>query len=317
MFSMVFGDLPGTVTPAGARDPDQFCGTLAVTYIYQVWNKLTPVEQAAVEKVLAPSRMSRSARMFPASPLGDSGGPHLMLASLATGASDPQPRFDYLKLAQDADAAIAGRLKVAPLHFGLDVGFEEPENKAAKAETYSWNKQYERVPDQCHIHVFDPMFAPYTATDAASIMAHEMWHCYQENAIGNLPAWQALRPWLVEGEADWVMATIVPAATVYAKDWNAYAMNRTRTFMERGQDGLGLYGHLADVAGNDQIVWDRMLNAARDGVGGSDMNAFFTLTDGYRVPYYTSWASSYFLTSGRPNWTMSTPGRRRRARRRR
>jgi hypothetical protein len=296
------------VTPAGARDPDQFCGTLAVTYIYRVWNKLTPAERAAVQKVLGESGPSRTARAFPSSPFGDTGRPHLMLAGLAAGASDPQPKFDYFKMAQDADAAIAGHLNVTPLHFGLDVAFDLPKNKLAKAETYSWNDQGQRVPDQCHIHVFDPMFEPYTAVDAASIMAHEMWHCYQENAVGNPEAFKAIRPWLMEGEADWVMATIVPAATAYAKDWNAYAMNRTRTFVERGQDGLGLYGHLADVAGNDKIVWNRMLPAARDGVGGADMNAFFTLTDGYRVPYYTSWAASYFLTSGRPNWTMSNPG---------
>ena len=52
MFSMVFGDLPGIVTPPGARDPDQFCGTLAANYIYRFWNELAPTEQAAAEKVL-------------------------------------------------------------------------------------------------------------------------------------------------------------------------------------------------------------------------------------------------------------------------
>ncbi len=312
IFSMVFGDLPGMVTPPDARDPNQFCGTLAATYIYQFWNQLTPAEQAAVRKVIGPSKGSRSARGWPSSPFGDSPRPHLMLAGLMTGGGDPPPKFDYRQLAEDANKAIGDKLglkEAQRVRFDLEVGFDTPKNGTAKAETYSFDDvSGQRIPSGCFIHVYDPMFGPFGKTDAASILTHEMWHCYQQDALGNRPDVLATRPWLIEGEADWVMASIVSASTAYAKDWFAYSTTPDREFSQRGQDGIGIYGHLADVAGNDQVVWDRLLLALQLGVGAKDMQAFTALTDGYRTDYYTSWGSSYFLESSQPKWTMVNPG---------
>src|SRR4051794_30247819 len=62
LFSLMLGDLPGMTMPDEERDPDEFCGTMAVTYIHQVWGALTAAERDAVNKVLGPS--PRTARRF-------------------------------------------------------------------------------------------------------------------------------------------------------------------------------------------------------------------------------------------------------------
>src|SRR5690348_3624825 len=41
LFSMVVGPLPGVAVPSGSADPSDRDGTLAVSYIYQVWNSLS------------------------------------------------------------------------------------------------------------------------------------------------------------------------------------------------------------------------------------------------------------------------------------
>src|SRR5579863_3720824 len=45
LFSMVVGDLPGVSVPEGSRNSADFDGTLAVSYISQVWDSLTPEQR--------------------------------------------------------------------------------------------------------------------------------------------------------------------------------------------------------------------------------------------------------------------------------
>src|SRR5580704_4891972 len=52
LFSMVIGPLPGVTVPAGGRDPDVFCGTRAVGYLYQVWSSLTQDQRDAASKLI-------------------------------------------------------------------------------------------------------------------------------------------------------------------------------------------------------------------------------------------------------------------------
>ena len=307
LFSLAFGDLPGVTTRPEDRDPNDFCGTTAVTYIHAVWRSLSDADRAAVRSVLAPTQAQRVGRLFGPPLLGDSGQPHIMLARFTAGGGF---KYDYLQMAKDADFAIAKRLnRPLPLKFTMDVTSSLPPNKTAKAETYSWDEQLLPRETGCHIQVWDPMFAQYSFDDTVSIMSHEMWHCYQQDKmIGDPDQWETVHGWIREGEADWTMATIWPAGTAYLDDWNTYGTTPSKPFADRYQDGLGVFGHLADVMGSDAGVWQRMLDILPAASGGEDMAPFLQLTQGYRLPYVTSWGSSYFLASDHDKWTMGSPG---------
>jgi hypothetical protein len=184
-------------------------------------------------------------------------------------------------------------------------------NPLTKAATYSWDGNDQPQPDGCHIRVFDSVIVDnkYTEINARSIMTHEMFHCFQQRAIGNQPDLKNVKRWILEGEADWVMATLVKEADVYIRDSNEYATTPTRQFVERGQDGLGVFGHLGDQAG-PTLVWTRMLPMISIALSSGDLEAFLALIEGYKFEYYTTWGPSYFLEEEEkyPNWRMSSPG---------
>jgi hypothetical protein len=85
-------------------------------------------------------------------------------------------------------------------------------------------------------------------------------------------------------------------------------MTPTRHFVERGQDGLGLFGHLADVSGGASLVWARMLPMISIALANSDLDAFQYLIAGYQPQYFMTWGPSYFLDATKPDWRMSSPG---------
>jgi hypothetical protein len=80
--------------------------------------------------------------------------------------------------------------------------------------------------------------------------------------------------------------------------------------MYRSEDALGVFGHLSDLVGAD-AVWGRLLavmNRATPAKGQYDLTPFDLLIQGNDEAYYSSWGASYFLTSGKKLWTMTTPG---------
>ena len=91
-------------------------------------------------------------------------------------------------------------------------------------------------------------------TELAAVLVHESTHCFQQQTAGSARRRPAAMPnWIAEGEATWVMAQVVPEATVYIKCWLGPLRQhpaRRRT-CERSYDGVGLFGHEGDLAGQD------------------------------------------------------------------
>lgn len=311
LFSLAIGPLPGVTVPDNARDPDDFCGTRAVSAILHVWNTLSADQQAAVTRLLNMDRWTtKSTRTLPPSFIGFA-APHLELASYTSLSSGPTTGlFDYKKYLDDANFKIAGHYGATPLPYGFDVGQDRPDNKTAKAFTSRWDNHDVPVSDYCHIHIWEPIIVEsgYTATDVQSIMAHEMFHCYQQKVAGTPDAFRSLNGWISEGEADWVMAELVPDAQAFVKDWNAYATAPSVPYYQRGQVGLGVYGHLEDMLNDAKAVWDKLLIIVQQGVDGHDDAAFDVLTAGNRQQFLASWGASFFVENNQQNWKMSLPG---------
>ena len=225
-------------------------------------------------------------------------------------ASDDKPLFDYDALAHTAAGIIGGHFKLYPVPLGVSVDYGPAPPGTAYAETWSWDKLSgdKPWPNGCHIKVWDQKFAGLGGEDAASVMAHEVFHCYQHQQVGNAKDMATVHRWIVEGEPTWVMAALHPTATVFQKDWQADGFSPYRSYSDRGQDAIGVLGHLDDVTGGSgSAVWDHLLTLDAIGVGGNDAGPFSLLIQGNETPDYMSWGSSYFETPGNASWRMVSP----------
>ncbi len=310
LFSMVVGPLPGVDVPATGRDQTDFDGTPAIGYIDAVWSALTLEQREAAAKLIHRSGDVSRDRMSTAS-FFPSLNPARFINVAQKGA------YDYQALAQNAALTLEAFLGVPPMQFTVDVDFDPPTG-TEYAHTWSWYFDplvHKEKPDVmyvsgCEITIHDQKFQPINADDAAAIVTHEMFHCYQQREAGTGTKMFTVPQWITEGEATWVMAAIVPAADAVVMGdgkWPKYVNNPTTLYKYRSYDGIGIFGHLGDFAGN-QFVWTKLLPILDIGIGGNSIDAFNALLQGNQIQYFTSWGSSYFEVSGHTPWTMVGPG---------
>ena len=314
LFSMVVGPLPGVSPPPDSRDPADFDGTLAVSYIYQVWSSLTPEQRQAA------LRLIRRAGKVPGGNVGtlhSSWSPdHAVLMPVAL--TLPQvPAWDYEQMAKDANDTLSVLLGVPPVQFVVNVDYDPPEG-TEYAHAWSWWKPNDpNKPDRpdvplpwgCELSIHDQKFVPLNGVDAKAIVTHEMTHCFQDRVTQTATAMFSVHPWISEGEATWAMSAIVPEAdaVILGNKWSPYVNQPTTVYAKRSYDAIGVYGHLSDLAG-DEAVWPKLLPMVKIGIGGNDSDAFTALVEGHHIEYFASWGSSYFVVSGNKPWTMTGPG---------
>src|SRR5579883_230262 len=315
LFSMAVGPLPGVTVPAAQRrDPTDFDGTLAVGYITQEWDSLTPEQRRAADRLIHPARRS------PGGQRSASAAPRSMVLPVAYVPAMEGPAYDYNTLARNADATIAAFVAQQPVTFTLDTNYGPPPGSEA-AHTWSWfisplhpDESYKDVPypSGCEITINDQAFRPFNATDAQAIITHEMFHCFQQRVAGSASRWWSVRAWILEGQPSWVMQAVVPGVSGATMDsvWLPYVREPTKPFINRSYDADGVYAHLADLAG-DAAVWPKLLPMFGAGMGGIsspqvDVNAFDFLIAGHEVTYFTDWGSSYFEVNQKTPWDMLT-----------
>jgi hypothetical protein len=313
LFSLAIGPLPGTTVPADGRDQTDFCGTLAVSYINQVWGSLNAAEQSAVRSLLGSAQAPRSTHNLPAILLDGLTAPQLRLVSYRPDIPGPETGlFDYKGFAAAADAKIGGMFGTTPLPFTLDVGQDIAQDKpGTKAFTWLWYEGTNTpLPGGCHIHVYEPVVVAngYDAVDIKSLMSHEMFHCYEETAAVTSNAYRSIHEWITEGEADWVMAELVPTAKIFQRDWDSYGTSPKTPYYNLGQTAIGVFGHLEDVTKDPHVVWLKLLPLLQAGLGGNDDLPFNLLVAGNRQAYLTSWGASFFVDNTHDNWKMAAPG---------
>ena len=156
-------------------------------------------------------------------------------------------------------------------------------------------------PSKCVI-VVSPLGDAASDADVNAMMAHETWHCYEGAVIGLARYWsQNPAPWIMEGEADWIGATLFPDAPTNQGSWPDYIEKPGAMLFTRAYSALGFYAQLA-TAGIDP--WGKLVpileatsNAAAFVSAGADAD-----------PFLDSWASSYLRdpTRGAP-WEIAGP----------
>ncbi len=166
--------------------------------------------------------------------------------------------------------------------------------------------------DGCHITVWEKKWAGIDAESAAAILAHEVFHCYQQRSAGmgkdDVPNYLGIHDWIGEGEATWVMEQLHPGAAVVDDIWSKYAFTPTTKYVDRSYDGIGLYGHYGDVAGSQDTLWPLLLAVSNAGIGGEDSAAWTKLLNSTTERYYSSWGASYYEDQGHIDWHMAGPG---------
>lgn len=234
-------------------------GSQALNAVLQHWDELSAAQQALITADMAISP-ARSVTVEP-SDLGGGGAvraPQVFDEPAATiiqnaanqiavswGSGLPVPvRIDIM--AADLPRSPSGGVVLADAHV---------ENGAGTAVTDPTTYAL------CVVRVF-PALTPLPRIDQIATLAHETFHCFQfvGRTYGTLAE---LGQWVVEGQAQWVGATIAGGGSV-ATDWWRVWLRQAHSLWTRSYDAMGLYASLARRGENVWNVFHRMLDGSPD-----------------------------------------------------
>jgi hypothetical protein len=147
-----------------------------------------------------------------------------------------------------------------------------------------------------------------------SLLAHEVFHCFQYAGYGTLAKFKEALPWIIEGQASWAGQVIGGPSGKYDPFWNEYLLVPTKPLITRTYDAIGFYGHLQrqfELGGSspEQAIasmWPKL--KAMWGAGGNNVAAFEASGAG-ETAFLDSWASG--VTRKAPPWeawNTSGPG---------
>jgi hypothetical protein len=317
-FSLEVDPLPGVETLKGGGDPGDFDGTMAVNHLLQVWETLTPEQRKAAWQIVfgppqEPTVTTGSASVSRASVFDP--GLLAKLVKTGLGENENKPAWDYQALANNAQSTLSAMLGLPafPVETVVDYALHQGKDFAITNLWYLPNEDPNRsfIPfpgNACHTKIFDQKFRGISAADAAAVITHEMFHCYQDRVEGSNANALRIPDWIGEGEATWVMAVVVPTADqlIIEDKWSLYASTPGTVYSQRSYDALGVFGHMSDLVGAG-AVWPRLLPAIQAYLEQGSNAALTKLIEGNELQYYTSWGSSYFEVAGNQPWTMLGP----------
>jgi uncharacterized protein YdeI (BOF family) len=312
LFSLTVGPLPGVNIDGLTSDPTDFDGTAAVLYLQSQWRSLTPEQRKAAHDLIRPPKRAGLARStLPSFDMWTRHQPTLVLAGydMPLGADDNLPAHDYTSLGTNANNQVAQFLGVTPVGYVVEVGFGPPKGTEF-AHTSTWDEQNQNQPypdGKCHSIVWDQKFLGLDDISTAAVLSHEVTHCYQDRVAGTYDNRAAQPRWMADGEATWVMATVVPSASqVVEHCWVPYVYGPKTVFSDRWYDAIGVFGHMSDITGAS-IVWPRLMSIAKVSEAGDDVATLNTLIQGVSSSYFSSWGASYFQQP-HDRWNIHGPG---------
>ncbi len=299
LFALDVGPLPG-VSVQGIAPTGEFDASMAVTGLYGQWDHLTAPQRTAATRYLTGSRAQTQRSIGPTRSTGA-----VLLGNTNT------PAFNYQGLADDANHDEALNTHTSTVELTVEVSYEPPPNPSTYAATWLWvrngNGPWTPQPDGCTALVYNSKFVGLDAVSAAAILAHEVWHCFEYRQEGTGANWETVGAWIQEGEADWVMDALDPGAVVEQKAWDLYTNTPGTPYSQRDYDGVGVFGHQGDMAGDQTTVWDQLLPVVGADIGHQDQAALTLLMSSGSNRYYSSWGSSYYEDSSHGDWRMAGP----------
>ncbi|MEQ1911469.1 MAG: hypothetical protein ABMA15_21805, partial [Vicinamibacterales bacterium] len=145
----------------------------------------------------------------------------------------------------------------------------------------------------CHSFINLAKFNGQDEGTIVSVITHEVFHCYQQHAVGSAAEVNQVASWLGEGQPTWVQAKLVSGAVYPAltQHWVTYVSTPKGRLFDRSYDALGFFGHLGDVTGDSDVA-THLISGFQAGVGNSG-SAYHHLTGANEDAVVDRWGSSY------------------------
>ncbi len=289
LFAMAFGPIEGAPEPSA----DSGAGgdvTVAYRAVLGVWDQLTPDQRAAVDAALVVPEESSQTRQ----------AGFLPMPRAAAAKPDPALVDAVTTAAADLRADIAGRIGDFKGSLTVVVGTK---NDAASdlAFTYPKLRADGSFTGDCTVTLL-PIAETKGAETVLNTLAHEVFHCFQLAAYGNVSRYAGAPKWVVEGGAEWVAATITTPDSTTSGRWSAWLQVPELPLQQKAYSAIGFWSHL-DEAGTEPWSVFRQVWA----VGGTP--AAFAAAGATAPGFLETWASGFSRDPARgPAWDTDGPG---------
>ena len=329
-FSLAFGPLPGVTLPA--TTPGLLLdATSPLRLLVAHWRDLTAAQRAAAVSLVpdlatlsatgaapaasgsAPAASGSASASSGAAPAASGsspaalGGPaqitvHNADFETVSKYQQRRPNSFYTELAQGYAAAIGAKVGVT-LSLPITVTVTGVKaDWAMETSVFSASRGYDGTPASCQIDIAANGDA-LDGEDVELALTHEVWHCFEGQAVGLDAFWDKGRPlWIFEGEAEWVGQTLVPTADYAHQFWPNYLNMPGHPLFTRSYSAVGFFSQLAQ-SGTD--VWSKLIPVLQAG----DNVAAFEASGATGDAFLNIWASGYFRDPSRGTpWDIDTPG---------
>jgi hypothetical protein len=294
-FALYYGAIPGVHPPSG-RPGVALGGDLAEEWITPYLDKLPARQRKLVDQRLGIVEPPRTAAAHAACVVCDYGDPsfktNAALQAIANRwASEYASHLGALRLTMvvgTADQKPSSLLDYADATPLLDASGDSGKRPD--------------VPAVCRIRLF-PRGTAQPLSGQEWILAHEVFHCYQFQLLGD-NAWAAQAPaWVMEGTATWAAFIVDPAMfpPAVAKITQYIDTPHTPLFM-RTYDAVGFWLHLQDLTAGFWAQLPAILN------GGSS-TADFNASGADSTTFIDSWGGSVTRAGSGHDiyWNMVSP----------
>jgi len=289
-FAVAFAPLPGRPAPPGPRTVIED-GTLAVDWLLRFWDFLTPDQQAFADALIH----GRQPGASPAPAAAVNAVAQPMRQPRVIAAAEPTDWPSLLDSMTEQLATKFGRVYTGSLYVEVVPSPIDVPNDVWFSS--AWAVSQDAAGDQvgpaeyCTIYI-TPKGSTWTGADAAFLMAHELFHCF-DNDLGQLAVRLAVPAWVKEGAGTWAAADIVSGSTQPAGWWGKWLNTPDKSLYARAYDAIGIYGLLQVTGVDPWSIMDEFLQAAAAG----NEAAFAVLYDAGGEAFMDTWGPRYWNDS--------------------
>jgi hypothetical protein len=287
-FAITYGPLPGVRRPTGPGGAPP-SATLAMQLVARVWERLTPAQQAAIDRYLGAPHDATSSQ----------------IAHQTAPVLTPDPRYQAIADKYNAiyRTKLTGAAPVSIRVFSASQDITASGGAKAFADALPVNASGGwgvGSPAYCRVRV-PPSGQRQSAQFLELVLAHETFHCFQFVLMAN---WRQRAAWLIEGMADWAAVTVDPVPeSVGAGNLKAYLATPTTPLFARSYDAVGYWGHADEVSGSGSL-WSKLPGV----LGAPDDPTSYALAGGTSSSFVDTWASAVWRYAGAGEaWNQTNP----------
>jgi hypothetical protein len=188
-------------------------------------------------------------------------GPVVLGAGAASAGEPTATAAQYLEEVHEDAAVIAAHIGhglALPEHVVVNKTQAIDPNDPAYTFVFDAAGETNGTPASCVTYI-NPSFDKEDAAYQTLALYHEVFHCFEAMDFSNLDAFYAAPKWLIEGEAEWVSATLAP--TELDSEWKSYLTGIDTSLFSRSYDAIGFYAHLTNSGEDTWRLLDPMLKA--------------------------------------------------------